>query len=58
MNSVTPLDGLKATPEYGPGPYTPLHPTTDIPVCDVWEQTEGAAARLRMLFEQEYGPAT
>jgi hypothetical protein len=40
MKSVAPLDGLKATPEYGPGPYTPLHPT-DHELCHAAGWTEG-----------------
>lgn len=40
------------TPEYGPAPYMPLVPGSMAPANDVWQQTEAAADRLRLLFRQ------
>jgi len=41
---------VTATPEYGPAPYTPMAPGTDLPVSDVWEVTNAAVDHLKMLL--------
>jgi len=43
------------TPEYGPIPYTPSLPFTNVPVSDLWEITNFEANRLRKNF-YEWNP--
>lgn len=42
---------MSVTPEYGPMPYTSSHPFNELPLSDVWDVTEAAAAHVRDLLE-------